>query len=646
MAKTLRFDAATTLTHQDPTGLVPSSATAKFITGDGNDALLTGAVTLPTVATSVGVPQLPSTIAATGPFNFSSSGPAQPLLDPADGATFAFSADGLDIVRDLTRLPEDGAEFGAEFDMNPHVATYHTGDGLAALMTAMAATMAADASYDVTGSNPLVLTGKAPGALSSSMSCATTSAYATIASEHVQVGVDAHDAVAPVVDQWTITAGGSGPPSPGDTFTVAIDEGAGPVDYVATLQLGDDGTLLTADLLAAINADAAYGASAFGGGIGGGGLYVTAKSPGARSTTITTTTSSATATFSSSHSRPGVDEVTGSAGVIDIWHITVAVPDADLGVLGTAGYFAGWWLKAGGQYRKVLTHAAAIVDHVATIALALDTMVAALFAAWQTGIPANSTAISLYEHATVTDGIFPPSGSTRQVLVVRDPAGIVVGDLYRVIDSGVQTIVQATRLSGRSVTISPTLDQVPSDGATFNGLKMAVSVAAPGAANLGTGHRLIWAYTDGATERQHIESLTVAHWIPDPPIIAEQVKALLAAYQASVANSRDGTYYQGIADRVAGKVEQALLATGRRQSCYGDPNAFSEAGRTCARLYLADDGFYPAGAAPEAYLKECQMRLEQELRLAISGLQYDSNGDGAVTGSERQPKFFSFRVSL
>lgn len=634
MAKTLRFDCAATVTHSDPTAIVPTSATCKFMTADGKDAALTGSVTLPTVSTTVGLPVPPDTFAVSNPYNFNGGGSGDPMytVPPSDGITFAFGADSFALSGSSGGTPNNGDGFTVAFDAADHTATYTSGT-LADLCTALAATMSADPNYDATGnSSSLTLTAKNEGVSVATVTATTSSNNTTVAVVHTTPGVDPVSAVA---DSWTISPGGSGSPADGNTFTVAIDG----TPYVATYHAPDDPSVLFNDLVTAIAADPNYSAS-----LGQGVLFVTAKVAGVRSSVITSATDAIDVTFTSDHTTPGVDPV---AGVHDVWTVSLTVSDSGVPPdLSTNGFFVGYWLQAGTQYRRVSSHTYTDIAGTFTIALGLDTTYAAPYDAWQTGTPNNTTSISLYQHGGLVAGVAPASGSTKAVVKVVDPSGVTVGDPYLIVSNGVPVVVIATRLTGHAVTISPSLDVIPSDGCTFQGLKMSVAIAAPTKSLLGTGHRLQWEYTDGDTNRQHVETVTVARWIPDPPITAEAVKALLAAYQPSSANVRDQVYLQGIADRVAAKIEQALNATGRRQACYGDPNAFSEPGRTCARLYLADDAFFPAGASPDAYLKECQMRLEQELRLAVAGLQYDDNGDGAITGDEKRPKFFTFKVSL
>ncbi len=631
MAKTLRFDSPTQVSHSDPTGLVPSTATCKFMTADGQDALLTGTVTLPSVNTTVGLPAPDATLDVTDPFNF---GGGTTLTPDGSNPAFTFTVDGLTVTAASHQLPSDGATFTVTVDGTDYTGTYHQPDALTVAMGAVVTAGAGDPHYTFSGTGPITL--RHAGTSGVSVSASTTSTNHSFTAVHTQTGTG----TPAVADQWSCAVGGmSGPPNDGDTITVTIDG----TPYTSTYHTGDDGTAFFGDLVTAINADPNYSAS-WAGGMGPPPVIVTARVAGARSSVITaSTTISGGATFTATQTRPGADEVPGQD---DIWTVTATYTGDGPGDIGTDDFFVGYWLRAATQYRQVSDYTYADDGTTLTLTFTLSTTAPAPFHHWQSGTPVNTQAIQVYQHGTVVPGVAPPSGSTRGVLKVVDPTGVTVGDPYVTAYLGQQIVVTVTAISGHALTITPTLDAVPVDGSTFKGLKLTCTVSAPQVKYLGQGHRLVWQYSDGATDRQHVESLTVVRWVPDPPVSAQGVKALLAAYQPSTANTRDQTYYQGIADRVAAKIEQALLATGRRQSCYGDPNAFSEPGRTAARLYLADDGFYPGGASPDAFLRECQMRLEQELRLAIAGLAYDADGDGTLTTDEQRPAFFSFKVRL
>ncbi len=646
VAKTLRFDTSTVVTHADPLGIVPSSATCKFVTSGGKDAGLTGSVSLPSVDTTVGLPALPATLSTGTAFNFNQGqGSPQTALAPESGhVTFAFGADSLTLTSPAS-TPHDGDQFNLARDSVNHTTTQVGTAPSATLLAGISASYSADPDYDaVVDGNTVVLTGKAPGAIMTTLVAATTSSNSTFTVDRTVTGQDATSGVPAVADQWTVQFGGSGGPVDGGTLTITIDG----TPYTATYHSPDDGSLLFADLIAAIATDPNYTASADMGSGGGPSIIVTANAAGVRSSVVSGSTNFPGVTFTSTQTRPGVDLQTGSPATTDQWTATLTVTgNAAPSFITTNDYFAGAWMKAGTEYRKIATQTyTSYPDTSWSLAFAFDIAASAPFASWQVAQPSDTTSVSLYQNASVVHGVSPPSASTKSVVRVVAPTGVAVGDPYLIVSDGVPVVVTATRVAGHSVTISPSLDSVPSDGSTFQALKMTVTVDAPTKTLLGTSHKMVWEYTDGTTNRQHVESVSVVRWVPDPPITPEGVKSLLAAYQQSTANARDQTYYQGIADRVTAKIEQALMGAGRRQSCFGDPNAFSEPGRTSARLFLADDGFYPSGAQPDAYLRECQMRLQQEMVVAIAGLGYDTDGDGALTGDEKRPKFFSFKVTL
>lgn len=318
----------------------------------------------------------------------------------------------------------------------------------------------------------------------------------------------------------------------------------------------------------------------------------------------------------------------------------------------TPNQFTDMWIQTAEptpQYRQIASTVAVYSMGHTTLTLTLSTSPVPPFDAWQTGTPADGTMLGIYRHGVATPLVttYGPSGSTKTNLRLLNATGVVPGDPYLVVAGGVRSVVTCERVTDNTVSVSPALDVTPADGSTFQGLKMSSLVPALGKNLLGPGHRLIWTYAPASGDsKQHVESVQVVRWVPDQPISGADVRAIVAAIQPSTAGSRSQAYYDAVAQRVARRVEQALDATGRRQSCYGDPNAFAEPGRTCARLYLADDGIYPPNMQPDQYLKSLDIRLENELRNAVAGLAFDADGDGTLSSEELKPKFFAFKVRL
>lgn len=239
------------------------------------------------------------------------------------------------------------------------------------------------------------------------------------------------------------------------------------------------------------------------------------------------------------------------------------------------------------------------------------------------------------------------SASTTTSATLASSAGFVAGQPVQVTAGGRVQVAQVTRIESNTLRFSVALDAAPDVTSYVRALTCTASLAAPTSALLGANHKLVWTYAgaDGVA-RQKVDAVTVVRWLPDQPVSPSDVRGIAAVLSPASIASKDQSYWVSIADRVAQRIEAELVATGRRQAAFGDPNGFREAGRLLCRMYLADDGLMPAGVMPEAYLKDLSIRLNTELRTAVQGLSYDTNGDGNITGPETVKRFFSVRVRL
>lgn len=239
------------------------------------------------------------------------------------------------------------------------------------------------------------------------------------------------------------------------------------------------------------------------------------------------------------------------------------------------------------------------------------------------------------------------TASTPTSATLASSTGFVAGQPVAVTAGGRPQVALVTRIETNTLRFSVALDAAPDVGSAVKALTCSATVSAPGISLLGSNHRLVWSYSGAeGVAKQRVDAVTVVRYLPDPPVTATEVRGIAALLSPSSVASRDASYWADIAARVAQRVEAELVATGRRSSCYGDPNAFREAGRLLTRIYLADDGLLPAGVMPDSYTKDISIRLQGELRTAVSGLAYDQNGDGAISPSEATPRFYSVRVRL
>lgn len=262
-------------------------------------------------------------------------------------------------------------------------------------------------------------------------------------------------------------------------------------------------------------------------------------------------------------------------------------------------------------------------------------------------IGADGANRSLTSSVTLPSASSTVASATATSATLASATGFVAGQPVQVTAGGRPQVATVTRIEGATLRFSVALDAAPDVGSNVRALQVSATVSAPGISLLGPNHRLVWSYNgaDGVA-RQRVDAVSVVRYLPDPPVTATEVRGIAALLSPSSVASRDASYWSDIAARVAQRIEAELGATGRRSALYGDPNAFREAGRLLTRIYLADDGLMPAGVMPDSYTKDLSIRLQAELRTAVSGLAYDQNGDGAISPAEATPRFYSVRVRL
>lgn len=252
------------------------------------------------------------------------------------------------------------------------------------------------------------------------------------------------------------------------------------------------------------------------------------------------------------------------------------------------------------------------------------------------GTTISAPTVTLPTLSTTTQG-----GTTASALVLGAVTGLQRGSHLRLACDGVTYVVEVARVDGSTVHLTAALPVVPDASSPVKALDMSATVAAPGVANVGAGHRLAWVYSDGTTERRHGQAAMVVRWPWLSPVSAADVRELLASHFNL---TRAEAYCQAVADKVADNIRSALLQTGRRPSLYVSPDVFKPVVEAGILYALASRGIHQ-GQDPYAAQHELRWSFNDGMeKVLTSALGYDSDQDGKLSGRELKPLHFTLQV--
>jgi len=235
------------------------------------------------------------------------------------------------------------------------------------------------------------------------------------------------------------------------------------------------------------------------------------------------------------------------------------------------------------------------------------------------------------------------AGTTALAIVVADVTGISVGLPLQVLSDGVTyTVVPAhIEASSKTLTLVAGLPAVPDTGSTVKATRLTASVAAPGEALIGSGYRLAWVYSDGATTKRQGTPASVVRWEWQPPVTADDVQELLVI---EFGQTRSDESVTRVASRVDSKIKLAIERTGRRPHLYLSSGMFEDAARAGMRYELALQGLVLSGDVYEAQ-RELRFAFDDSLAQVVQGLaSYDRDADGTLSTAEQTPQHFVMRA--
>ncbi len=236
------------------------------------------------------------------------------------------------------------------------------------------------------------------------------------------------------------------------------------------------------------------------------------------------------------------------------------------------------------------------------------------------------------------------AGSTASILILASVSGLLRGDKLRVTVAGYDYVVQAALIdaTAKTVTLVWALPAAPTAGAVVKSLRISATLAAVGVAGIGGNYRLAWTYSDGTSTRTASEPAAVVRWRWVSPIGAADVREVVLELGGG---NRSEQWCADVAARVDDKIRGKLSQTGRRPSLYLSASVFLDVARQGIRYELAQKGICLGGQVYEAQ-RELRFAFDDQLAQVIGGLPaYDTNADGAITGSETRPKHFSVQAT-
>jgi len=219
-----------------------------------------------------------------------------------------------------------------------------------------------------------------------------------------------------------------------------------------------------------------------------------------------------------------------------------------------------------------------------------------------------------------------PSNTT--FLDLDSITGVTVGTKLAVTSYGVTYVVTVARIDGNHAHLQDALPIKPQNNDTVKGLLMTASVPAAGSAAVGSGYRIVWAYSDGSASAQAAYQAAVVRWPWSAPVSGADVRSVLAnTYQ----EKKSEAFCDRIAQLVNERIRGAVQRTGRRPWLYLSGLVFNEAARQGIRYALAEEGVYPGGDAISAQ-RELRFAFDDAIASALTAAAYDPNADGATDG--------------
>lgn len=213
---------------------------------------------------------------------------------------------------------------------------------------------------------------------------------------------------------------------------------------------------------------------------------------------------------------------------------------------------------------------------------------------------------------------------------VDDITGFGPGQMVRVNVNGQLLLGRVARVETGLLHLQEPLSVVPPVGADVQAITMAASIPAPGAAAIGPFCRLAWTYSDGDTDKRASVSASVVRWPWEPPVTVAQVRAKLAQTHSV---TRRPEWLESIANDANSDIRAKIASSGRRAALFLGSADFSDVARKAVVYHLAVNGVCIGDNVIEAQ-REARFALDDAMTALLQGAAYDSDGDGAITGTE------------
>ena len=216
--------------------------------------------------------------------------------------------------------------------------------------------------------------------------------------------------------------------------------------------------------------------------------------------------------------------------------------------------------------------------------------------------------------------------STESVLVLTSATGFAVGSQIAVVSDGVTYVSKIARLDGANAYLEAALPLIVDTGSTVKALTMTATVTAAGAAKIGAGYRMLWAYSDATVSRQAAYQAAVVRWLWTSPVSGADVRTVVFN---TFGERKSEAFCDRVATLVNNRIKGQVLRTGRRPWLYVSGHVFDEAARQGILYTLAEEGTYRGGDAVAA-TREGRFAFEDAMTHALTAAAYDDTKAGTT----------------
>lgn len=251
------------------------------------------------------------------------------------------------------------------------------------------------------------------------------------------------------------------------------------------------------------------------------------------------------------------------------------------------------------------------------------------------GAVLEAPTVAINSHASTV------SAGGTQTLVLSTVTGLSVGYPIQFTSDGVRYTGTIARIEGTTVTLAESLPVAVDAGVAVTCPRVTATIAAPGAANIGDGIRLVWSYANASSSMQESQAASIVRYRWTPPVTATDVRETIATLFGETPAE---ALCVGIARRANSRLYSKVCESGTRPNMFLGSNVIAGAADAALRFQLALDG-HALGGDPYAAQRETRFAFEDAvLNLLKSATPRDKDEDGALSPTELRPYARTLRI--